>query len=73
MGVAPDTEFPRGRVSYDRRSGWFTLLTDLCILRQKSLVRAILSRLRLPSGARKSERNGGYRCGICVRSELLSL
>lgn len=73
MGVAPDTEFPRGRVSYDRRSGWFTLLADLCILRQKSLVRAILSRLRLPVRGTRAGTDSGYRCGVCVRSEPLSL
>jgi len=50
-GVAPETgytEFPRGRVSYDRRSGQFILLADRCILRQRKLVGAILSRMHLP-------------------------
>src|SRR5271156_6239471 len=49
--VAPDTEyteFPRGRVSHDRRNGQFTLLADACILRQKSLVSTILARMQLP-------------------------
>jgi hypothetical protein len=40
--AVPDTEyerFPRGRVSYDRKSGKFELLADPCILRRASLSR----------------------------------
>ncbi len=42
------TEFPRGRVSYERRRGAFTLRADRCILREKALIIAILSQMRLP-------------------------
>lgn len=65
-------EFPRGRVSYDRRSGQFTFLADLCILRQKSLVSAILSRMHLPVRGTKIGTDGGYRCISCVRREPLT-
>jgi hypothetical protein len=70
-GVAPDTEyteFPRGRVSYDRRSGEFTLLADLCILWQEGLVKTILSRMRLPVRCTKTGTDAGYRCHGCLRS-----
>jgi len=73
--VAPDTEhteFPRGRVSYNRRSGQFTLLADACILQRKNLVSTILLRMHLPVRGTKTGADSGYRCAACVRSESLS-
>ena len=75
QGAVPNTEhdeFPRGRVSYDRQSGQFTLLADLCILRQKCLVSAILSRMCLPVRRTKIGTDDIYRCGLCVRRGLLT-
>ena len=51
-GIVPDVnyaEFPRGRVSYDRREGVFTFRADPCILGRERLVRTIMKRLRLPA------------------------
>lgn len=50
-GTVPDTiytEFPRGRVSFERRNGEFRFLADQRILRRKRLVAAILKRMNLP-------------------------
>lgn len=74
QGVAPDTEyteFPRGRVSYERQSHKFTLLADECILRRKTLVSAILQRMNLPVGHTKIGADGGYRCSECLRRDNL--
>jgi len=74
-GVAPDnvyTEFPRGRVSFDRRNEEFRFLADECILRRRSLVAAILERMHLSARNTKIGKDGGYRCGVCRRSESLS-
>ena len=50
-GAVPDIEYeeyPRGRVSYNEKTGKYTLLADRCILGRKSLVSKILSRRNLP-------------------------
>ena len=52
--VVPDTEYehyPRGRVSYNRKSGRYTLLTDPCILREMNLVATIFLRMQLAASA----------------------
>jgi hypothetical protein len=70
--VAPNTfyaEFPRGRVSYNRRSREFTFRADSCILRQESLVRAIMKWLHLTAGQTKIFTDCGYRCGECAGRE----
>jgi hypothetical protein len=41
-------EHPRGRVSYNEKTGKYTLLADRCILGRKRLVRKILSGMNLP-------------------------
>jgi hypothetical protein len=74
-GVAPATvytEFPRGRVSFDRRSGEFRFLADECIVRRKRLVAAILKRMNLPVRRTRIGTDGGYCCGGCARSKPLS-
>jgi hypothetical protein len=74
-GAVPNTEyteFPRGRVSYNRKTGKFKLLADRCILREKKLIKAIFSRMRLPVRRTKTDPDGAYRCGVCARFEPLS-
>jgi hypothetical protein len=65
----PDTEyqrFPRGRVSYNRQSGKFTLLADRCILSKKRLVAAILLRMNLPVRRTETGIDSLYRCFRCL-------
>jgi hypothetical protein len=74
-GAAPKTdytEFPRGRVSYDRRSGAFTLRADRCILREKALIIAILSQMRLPIRRTKTGTDSDYCCRDCKRRRPLT-
>ena len=68
QGAVPSTqhdEFPRGRVSYNKKSGKFTLLADDCILREKSLVASILSRMHLPARGTEIRADSLYRCFRC--------
>lgn len=72
-GVAPDsayTEFPRGRVSFDRRNAEFRFLSDDCILRRKRLVAVIVKRMNLPVERTKTSTEGDYRCGECERRDI---
>jgi len=72
-GVSPNTfyaEFPRGRVSYDRREGVFRFRADLCILRREHVVKKIMKRMRLPAGRTRICADGGYRCGECVSAKI---
>jgi hypothetical protein len=74
--IVPDTdytEFPRGRVSFDRRHEEFGFLADECILRRETLVAAILERMNLPVQDTKIGTDGGYRCGGCTRHETAKL
>jgi hypothetical protein len=75
QGAFPNTKytkFPRGRVSYNRKTGKFTLLADRCILREKKLINAIFSRMRLPVRRTITGTDGAYRCGVCARVAPLS-
>jgi hypothetical protein len=68
-GDVPDVEYeehPRGRVAYNTKSGKFTLLADKCILRRKSVVSKILSRMNLPVGGTKIDTDNHYRCYRCL-------
>ena len=68
-GRVPDSEyeeFPRGRVSYDTKSGKFRFLADQCILSRKSVVSEILSRLHLPPKDTETGTDSLYRCSVCV-------
>jgi hypothetical protein len=51
-GVVPkDIEyekFPRGRVTFDQRSGQFSVFADKCILRNRGHVKKIIIALNLP-------------------------
>jgi hypothetical protein len=59
-------EFPRGRVTYNRKTRRFTLLADSCILRAKGIVTKIMSEMNLP---RKTETDidSHYRCFACLQ------
>jgi hypothetical protein len=61
-------EAPRGRVVYNAISHQFTLLADECILRDKKMVRMIISELHLPSDTRTAS-DDHYRCFRCLKSE----
>jgi hypothetical protein len=61
-------EAPRGRVVYNAISHQFTLLADECILRDKKMVRMIISELHLPSDTRTGS-DDHYRCFRCLKSE----
>ena len=67
--VPADMEFdqpPRGRVMFDTRSQRFTVLADLCILRNKSIARRIMSELKLPKNT-KTDADSCYRCSACLQ------
>ena len=59
-------EFPRGRVAYDIKASKFTLLADRCILRRKSIVGKILSRLQIPPKSTEVSTDSHYRCFRCL-------
>jgi hypothetical protein len=67
--VSPDMEYeepPRGRVMYNTRTQRFTLLADRCILRDKNVVRRIMSQLHLPRHT-ETGTDIHYRCFVCLR------
>jgi hypothetical protein len=57
---------PRGRVMFDTRSQRFTVLADLCILRNKSIASRIMSELKLPKNT-KTDADSCYRCSACLQ------
>ena len=59
--------FPRGRVSYNRKTGKFVLHADACILREKNIVTAILSRMHLETRHAETGVDRLYRCSGCER------
>jgi hypothetical protein len=66
--VLPDMEYeeaPRGRVMYNTKTRRFTLLADKCILRDKNVVRRIMSELRLPRST-ETGTDSHYRCFVCL-------
>jgi hypothetical protein len=68
-GLVPNSEyeeFPRGRVAYDIKAGKFILLADRCILRRKSIVGKILSRLHIPPNNTEVSTDSRYRCFCCL-------
>ena len=69
-GDVPDAEYeehPRGRVSYNEKTGKYTLLADRCILGRKRLVSKILSGMHLPARGTETGTDGHYRCFRCLR------
>jgi len=68
-GAVPDAEYekhPRGRVSYNEKTGKFMLLADRCISGRKSLVSKILSRMHLPARRTETGADRLYRCFCCL-------
>jgi hypothetical protein len=62
---SPYEEYPRGRVTYDRKAKTFMLLADECILKRQELVAKIREELRLPPNVSvKSDTH--YRCFACL-------
>jgi hypothetical protein len=73
-GTAPSEmeyeEAPRGRVMYNTRTRRFTFLADKCILRDKSVVRKIMSEINLPVNTQadtQTDTDSHYRCFRCLR------
>ena len=58
-------EFPRGRVMYNAKTRRFMLLADRCILRDKNVVRRIMSELKLPRNT-ATDTDSHYRCPACL-------
>ncbi len=76
-GAVPDDmeydERPRGRVMYDTKARRFRLLADRCILKNKGVIRDIISKMNLPSGNTDMGTDSHYRCFRCLhgrREEL---
>lgn len=59
-------EFPRGRVMYNAKTDRFTLLADKCILKDKRMVRKIVSELNLPTKITDKSTDAHYRCSACL-------
>lgn len=59
-------ECPRGRVMYDTKARRFSLLADTCILKNKGVIRDIISKMNLP-GKNKMETDSHYRCFRCLQ------
>jgi hypothetical protein len=60
-------ESPRGRVMYSTKTQRFTLLADRCILRDKGMVRRIMSETGLPQNT-TTDTDSHYRCSRCLRA-----
>ena len=61
-------ESPRGRVMYNTKTQRFTFLADRCILRDKNVVRRIMSELKLPRNT-ETDTDSHYRCPACGSTE----
>ena len=64
-GVEYD-ECPRGRVKYDAKARRFGLLADRCILKNKGVIRDVISKMNLPSKNTDMETDSHYRCFRCL-------
>lgn len=71
--VSADMEYeecPRGRVMYDTRAGRFSLLADKCILKNKGVIRDIISKMNLPSKNTDMGTDSHYRCFACLHGRI---
>jgi hypothetical protein len=59
-------EYPRGRVMYDTKARRFSLLADRCILKNKRVIRDIISKMKLPSKNTDMGTDSHYRCFRCL-------
>jgi hypothetical protein len=64
-GVEYD-ECPRGRVMYDTKARRFSLLADRCILKNKGVIRDIISKMNLPSKNTDMGTDSHCRCFRCL-------
>lgn len=64
-GESEYEEFPRGRVMFNTKTQRFTLLADRCILKNKSVVKKIMSAMNLPSRTTDKGTDEHYRCSAC--------
>ncbi|MCU1341571.1 MAG: hypothetical protein JWN92_994 [Candidatus Acidoferrum typicum] len=69
-GVVPqDSEYddyPRGRVAYNTKTKNYSLFLDRCILKNKSVVKEIMSELNLPTRRTKTGTDSHYKCYRCL-------
>jgi hypothetical protein len=65
-GESEYEEYPRGRVLYNTKTQRFALLADRCILRDKSMVKKIMSELNLPGENTDKGTDAHYRCSACL-------
>ena len=63
-----DEECPRGRVMHDLEARRFSLLTDKCILKNKGVIREIISRMNLSSKNTDMGTDSHYRCFSCLNA-----
>jgi hypothetical protein len=59
-------DYPRGRVAYNTKTGKNSLFLDRCILKNKSVVKKIMSELNLPPKSTDVDTDSHYRCPHCL-------
>ena len=57
--------FPRGRVVYDKRDGFYELVADKHILEDDKMISRIVSEMRLPEAKVRKSRDVHYECARC--------
>jgi hypothetical protein len=57
---------PRGRVTFSKRTGRYSLLLDRCAIAQQKIIREIRQRLNLTRRTLAVLRDSHYRCGRCM-------
>ena len=60
-------DFPRGRVAYNTKTEKYSLFLDRCILKNKSIVKKIITELNLPTRSTKTDTDSHYKCYRCLR------
>jgi hypothetical protein len=63
-------ELPRGRVVYNRKTGRYSLCADQCILRRESVIKRIVTALRLPAESTDVLTDSHYRCFRCLEKQF---
>jgi hypothetical protein len=70
-GLVPqDSEYdyyPRGRVAYNTKTEKYSLFLDRCILKNKSVMKKIMSELNLPMRSTRTDTDSHYQCFRCLR------
>jgi hypothetical protein len=60
-------EYPRGRIVFNTKTRRFSLLADRCILKDKSMVKKIMSAMTLPNKTTDTGTDAHYRCAACLQ------